>query len=170
MKNKTISVSFPDFIERFPEVELPLTLNDQTHHDFSKHNDPLPSIIIANFIAPIEDVEIDDYTEYIACFKIPKTYDFHAIVYWKAGLLNYTYTLATFSKGGQLIDKRVIAGTFSDGNSIVQSVATIDEDWMIYILSGQNELGNDYDPASSKAMEIELLPDGYISDFENQDA
>lgn len=164
MTAKSIKVSFPNLLECFPEVELPVTLGDKTHHDFSQHNDPLPLPIIANFIAPIEGDEGDDTTEYIACFRVPKTYDFHAIVYWKAELLNYTYNLATFTKGGQLIDKRVIAGTFSDGSSITQSVATMDEDWMIYVLTGQNAIGDTYDPASSKAMELELLPDGYITE------
>ena len=164
MLAKDLKVNFPDLLECFPEVELPVTLGDKTHLDFSKHNEPLPHAITTAFLAPIEQAELDDYTEYIACFRVPKTYDFHAIVYWKAELLNYTYTLATFSKGGQLIDKRVIAGTFSDGNNITQSIATIDEDWMIYVLSGQSETGENYDPASSKAMELELLPDGFITE------
>ncbi len=163
MNKASVEVSFAQFLEQFPTIELPITLGDQSHLDFSKHNEPLPYPIIANFLQPIESREDDEYTEYIACFKIPKTYDFHAIVYWKAELMNYTYTLATFSKQGEFLDKRVIAGTFANGENIIQSVATIDEDWMIYILSGQNKTDTNYDPTSSKAMELELLPDGYFS-------
>ncbi len=162
MNKVGINVSFAQFLEQFPTIELPISLGDQSHLDFSRHNEPLPPLMIAAFLQPIEVVEDNEYTEYIACFKIPKTYDFHAIVYWKAELLNYTYTLATFSKKGELIAKRVIAGTFANEDTITQSVATIDDDWMIYILSGQNKGATNYDPTNSKKMDLELLPDGLI--------
>lgn len=162
MNNVSINVSFAQFLEQFPTVELPISLGDQSHLDFSRHNDPLPLPMITAFLQPIEATEDDEYTEYIACFKIPDTYDFHAIVYWKAELLNYTYTLATFSKQGDLISKRVIAGTFANGEIITQSITTIDDDWMIYILSGQNKGAANYDPTSSKKVDLELLPDGLI--------
>lgn len=162
MNKEIIDISFARLLEQFPTVELPITLGEQSHLDFSKHNEPLPYPVILKFLQPVEVTEDDEYTEYIACFKIPETYDFHALVYWKAELLNYTYTLVTFSKQGELIDKRVIAGTFSDGETITHSVATIDDDWMIYILSGQNKSNANYDPTSSKKVDLELLPDGLI--------
>ncbi|MCO6493984.1 MAG: hypothetical protein J5I98_36530 [Phaeodactylibacter sp.] len=156
-------VSFSHFLEKFPEVELPVTLAEEAHHAFSLRNDPLPPMMIEQFILPLEEREMDDYTEFVPCMKIPETHDFHAIIYWRAGLMNYQYTLACFTKKGELIDKRVIAGTFSDGHTLTNSVATIDEDWTISIVSGQTRSGEkDYDASSSTAYQLELLPEGQI--------
>ncbi len=156
-------ISFSHFLEKFPEVELPVTLGEEAHHAFSRQNGPLPPLMIEQFILPLEEEEADDYTEFVPCMKIPETGEFHAIIYWRAGLLNYQYTLASFTKKGELIDKRIIAGTFSDGDTLTTSVVTIDEEWTIYIVSGQSSSGDkDYDAASSTAYKLELLPEGRI--------
>ncbi|MCB0587729.1 MAG: hypothetical protein KDD06_20725 [Phaeodactylibacter sp.] len=156
-------VSFSHFLEKFPEVELPITLAEEAHHAFSQKNEPLPPLMIEQFILPLEEQGIDDYTEFVACMRIPETHEFHAVIYWRAGLLNYQYTLATFTKKGELIDKRVIGGTFSDGVVLTSSVVTIDEDWTIYVVSGQARPGEkDYDASSSTAYKLELLPEGQI--------
>ncbi len=162
-------VSFSHFLEKFPEVELPVTLAEEAHHAFSKQNDPLPLLMIEQFILPLEDQEVDDYTEFVPCMRIPETHDFHAVIYWRAGLMNYQYTLACFTKKGELIDKRVIAGTFSDGDVLTTSVATIDEDWSIYIVTGQSSPGEkNYDASSSTAYQLELLPEGRIVNLSSE--
>ena len=162
-------VSFSHFLNKFPEVELPAILAEEAHHAFSQNNDPLPALMIEQFILPLEDQQVDDYTEFVPCMKIPGTHDFHAIIYWRAGLMNYQYMLACFTKKGELIDKRVIAGTFSDGDTLTTSVATIDEDWVISIVSGQAGVGEkEYDPSSSTAYQLELLPDGKIVNVGNE--
>ena len=156
---KELKISFEHFIEKFPEIELPITLSDDSAIEFSKKNDPLPAQMIQEFI----DLDDDEFTEYIACLRIPNTYDIHAIIYWKATLLNYQYILATYEKNGKLIDKSVIAGTYSDGKSLTKSVATIDEDWIIYIVSGQTAAAAPtYDPSTSNAFNLELLATGEI--------
>ncbi|MDX1941756.1 MAG: hypothetical protein SFU99_14445 [Saprospiraceae bacterium] len=159
-------VRFESFIEHFPTVQLPVTLNDEVHHEFSNRNEPLPPLMIEQFILPFELEEIDDMTEYIACFKIPETHDFQAIVIWRAGLMDYSYNMMTFTKKGELIDKRAIAGTFYDGQNLTQSVAIIDEDWEILITSGQSTNGKTYDPTTSRVTKLELLPEGQIIDIE----
>ena len=93
--------------------------------------------MIEQYITPIETEEEDEYTEYVPCFSIPETHEFFAVVYWKGALMNYQYILATFSKKGELIDRRVIGGTFSDGEMLVKSVVTIEDDWIIYVVSGK---------------------------------
>jgi hypothetical protein len=156
---KELKISFDHFLEIFPEIDLPITLSDDSAIEFSKKNDPIPALMIGQFI----DAEQDDFTEYIACLRISKTDDFHAIIYWKAALLSYQYVLATYTKNGQLIDKSVIAGTYSDGKSLTKSVATIDEDWIIYIVSGQTAAdAPTYDPSTSNAFNLELLATGEI--------
>lgn len=155
-------ISFSHFLDKFPEIPLPVTLGEEAHHAFSKRNEPLPSLMIERFIEPLEEKESDEFTEFIPCLRIPKTDDFHAIVYWRAMLMSYEYTLATFSKKGELIEHRVIAGTFSDGQLLVNSVATIDDDWMIYMVSGKSkaDLKSSIDPKASTATTLELLPEG----------
>ena len=156
---------FQGFLQFFPEVELPITLNDEIHHIFSQQNKPLNHRFIDEFILPYEG-EVGELTEFVPCFKVSDTHEFHAIVYWKAALMNYNYVLVTYSKTGALLDRRVIAGTYSDGARLTKSIATIDEDWMILIVTGQNDHNSsEYNAASSKTHQLELLPDGMIADF-----
>jgi len=164
MKEKIELVDFNHFLEKFPEVELPVTLGEDTHLDFSRENSPLPIPMIAQHIMKAESGDMDEFMEFIPCFKIPETFEMHAIVYWKAGLMDYQYVLATFTKKGQLIDRRVIGGIYSDGQNITQSVVTIDTDWLIYIATGQSDAADNlgYDPSTSKTIELELLADGRI--------
>ena len=161
---KGSKVSFAHFLEKFPELPLPITLNNEAHHAFSRENDPLSPLMIEQYILPLEDLVVDEFTEFVACFRIPETHGFHAVVYWRASLLDYQYKLATFTRKGELIDIRIIAGTFSDGETLIQSFATIEEDWEILVVSGQVKTGQKepYDASSSTTYSLELLPDGTI--------
>ncbi len=157
------AISFSQFLAKFPLIELPVLLNEDTHHTFSTENSPLPEAMIQEFILPIEDADTDEFTEFIPCFLLPLQEEYHAMVYWRAGLLQYQYTLATFTKKGLFIDKRIIAGTFIHGETITQSVATINESFEIFVASGQGNTRNeDYDAESSTAYELEIAPDGLI--------
>jgi len=156
-------LNFGHFLEKFPEIKLPITLTEESALAFSKTNDPLSSHLIEEYIIPIEPEEVDDMTEFVACVRIPETHGFFAIIYWKAALMNYQYVLATFSKTGELINRRVIGGTYSDGDMLIQSVATIEEDWIIYVVSGKTSANaTSYDASSSKSYNLELLATGEI--------
>lgn len=158
-----MKVKFQDFLFKFPEVELPVTLSEETLAVFSKENDPINSLMAYQFINVFEDNDMDDMTEYVPCFKVPKTENFHAIVYWKAELLNYQFVLMTYDKAGNYIDSRTLAGTTSNGELVIKSVATFGEDWSIYIVSGAQETTADiYDAGTSTTTELELAPDGVI--------
>ncbi len=163
---ENVKVSFSRFVEYFPEIALPVTLSDEAHHDFSQANDPLPLQMIQQFIEPLEPPEEEEeFTEYVPCFRLPDTHEFVALVYWRAQLMDYRYKLVTFTKQGQPIDARIIAGTFSDGKTLTKSVATIEEDWEILLVSGQSEVGREdkYDASTSTTTKLELLPDGTIA-------
>lgn len=156
-------IRFKDFVLRFPKVELPIILGNDTHHTFSANNPPLPALYIDKYVALMEGPIEHDFMEIIPCFSIPDTKEFHAIVYWKAGLMDYQYILATYSKQGIPISRRVIGGTFSDGKILAQSIATIDVDWTIHIVTGNSNVDMDtYDAATTTAIEVDLLPDGNI--------
>lgn len=158
------NISFSQFLKLFPVVELPITLSAESHHTFSKENKPFPQIAIQEFLIPLESEEPDDLTEFIPCFRIPKTGPFHAIVYWKASLMTYEYILVSFNKQGLLIDKKIIAGTKAHGEALAKSVATITEDWEIFMVGGVTDSEDDsnYDPTSSQSLSLELLPTGQI--------
>ncbi len=158
--------SFNDFLKKFPKIDLPITLSTDTHFTFSKNNKQLHPFELEQIISLVEGPIEDEFTEVIPCFSIKDTNDFHAIVYWKAALLDYQYVLATFTKKGVPIARKVIAGTFSDGVNIAQSVATLDSDWTINIVTGATGLKEEYDATTSTAIEVELLADGNILEGE----
>ena len=169
------------FLKYFPVVELPILLGEDEHHTFSTENDMLPPDLVSKFLlqgeyefVPLakEELEIeefgvneDDFVEYIPCFKLPDTDDFHAIVYWKADLLTYEYVLNTFDKNGKSIAAHVIGGMKAEGNKVKQSVTSIQDDGIIYIAEGiaEYEIGTtDFDALDGKTVRLELLNSGKI--------
>jgi hypothetical protein len=164
MSQQPPQITFADFIAAFPPVELPITLTDETIHLFNQRNPPFPEPMIAQYLLPLEQDDVDEYTEFVPCFALQDTFDFLAVVYWKGGLMNHQYILATFSKKAELIDKSVIAGTFSDNELLITSVATIDPDWEILIVSGQQSAREKFkfDATSSTRQQLEILPEGRI--------
>jgi hypothetical protein len=155
--------NFKDFLNFFPVVDLPVNLTDESIFAFQHENAPLPQAMINQFILPIEEGSYDEYTEFVPCFQLHDTHQFSAIVYWKAQLLQYQYILATFDESYKFITSAVIAGTQSNGDQILQSVAHIDEDWIIHIVEGlQSANSSAYDPENSKNFNMEILATGEI--------
>lgn len=160
---KTRNFTFSDFVERFPEVDLPVNLTSESIFAIDKENLPLPEEMILAFLGEIEAHDFDEFTEYIPCFRLKETHQFTAVVYWKAQLLQYQYILATFDQKNEFIKSAVIAGTQTDGDEILQSVAHIDEDWVIQILEGKSKIESEqYDPNQSKSYNMEILATGEI--------
>ena len=154
---------FFDFVEFFPLIELPVTLTDESVHHFSKTNKILPEIYSEKFIFPYLEQKDAEYREIIPCFRIPDTHDFFGLIFWEGGLMSYHYNLVTFDKSGNFISGKVIAGTDSNGEVIQNTVATIDPEWMIHIVTGKTKSDElSYNAESSKAFTMELLADGEI--------
>lgn len=161
-------ISFAHFLEIFPEIELPVTLTDDSSRHFSRENDPFPPLVIEQFLVPLEEDVYDEYTEFVPCLRIPNTFQFHAMVYWKAGLMTYDYVLVTYTDKGELIDKKVIAGTKLEGDALAMVVATIDDDWMIHVVGGVSSATQKvFDPSQSQSFHLELLPTGQIIQAES---
>ena len=156
--------TFKKFLDIFPDIELPITLDSEIHHTFSSQNKTIPEDVIQRLIMSLGDDNIDEYTEFIACFKLPQTHDINAVVFWKAGLMNYTYYLTTYSKKGVVIDCKPIAGLeVLESGLILQRVATIEDDWTIQIVEGIAKPDSiNYDPTSSTIIDMELLSEGEI--------
>lgn len=156
-------LEFNHLLSFFPETDLPVTLTVETIHNFQAQNDLLPEATIEVLTSQTEPEEIDKFTEYVPYLRFKETHEFHALVYWRAKLLKYEYFLATFDKNGKLISHAVIAGMRSEGDQIIQSVATIDPDWIIHIVEGEMAISEkEYKASSSKAYYMEVLPTGEI--------
>lgn len=159
---KSHKVAFTDFLERFPKIELPVTLTEAMISEFEKNTDPFTPAMISEFIPEHAD-ENAEYVEYVPCFRIPDTHDFHAVIVWRGDLMKYHFLMMTYDKHGKMLASATIAGTESDGKSILRSVATIESDWIIHIVEGDHDLaGVEYQPLSSRAYRMELLPSGEV--------
>lgn len=156
-----MKVNFANYLGRFPEVELPVTLRDDSNHDF-EGNDPLQAEMIEQYITRYEATEMDEFTEYIACFRLPKNNDFQTVIYWKATLLNYDFVVATYGKEGNMIDKKAIAGLKVVGQDITRIIATIAEDLAINVAEGMEVSGGDFDADTTKARRFQILESGLI--------
>ncbi|MEL6388886.1 MAG: hypothetical protein AAFQ02_01885 [Bacteroidota bacterium] len=159
----TRAKAFSLFLKHFTTEKLPLVLSDENVTYFSTNNTPLAAASIRQFIPPEKDAEDDEFTEYIPCCLIPDTGSMHAVVYWRGSLMSYDYILVTYDKNGTLIDKKIVAGTRAEGDVVMRSIATIEEDWSINIVVGtQHSDDRLYDPQTSENMSLELLPNGEI--------
>ena len=146
----TPQIRFSHFVEQFPLLELPVTLGEDTVRQISKDTPPLPSRMITQFLEPMEPTQVnDEFTEFIACLQLPEADDYIGLVYWRADLAQYHYTLVTLNKQTEeVIDRVILAGTSYDGEELTQTTAVINESLMIYQVSGQGR-GKDFDYQAS---------------------
>ena len=155
--------SFQEFLTYFPEIELPVNISSEYLNIFSNYNKPIPEDFIHTYIISSEnsvDLENVIEDEYITCFKIPGTMNFHALVYIKISMLNYDYYLHSFDMAGNSIDSKVIASMHSDGTNIIEKAALIDENHMIWTMRADET--EDFDPAMSKFSGFQLLNNGKV--------
>ncbi len=161
---KDTKASMAVFMEYFPEIIPPLTVTNEAIKDISKNNKTLPGVFIQEYFQSWHG-ELDEFTEYIPCFSLEEEEKFYAIVYWKGSLLSHEFYLATIDKRTQkLINKKVIAGTISDGIKVIDCVAKIEEDKSVHVMIGE-KTEKEFNPLESKAIYMEILPDGTIESF-----
>jgi len=94
MQDNTKPVTVSELLQFFPEVDLPVVFTDETLNVFSCENTPIPNTILQTVISKWEG-ELDEYTEIVPCVLIDSNEDYHALVYWKGGLLKYEFILLT---------------------------------------------------------------------------
>lgn len=150
-----------DLLQYFPKVELPVTITEESRMTFSKENKPLPPDLIAYISEQFEQELVDEFTEFIPGFRIDSD-EFKLMLYWKGKLMHYEYILVSLDKKGQLLSRKVIAGTKWKDNIVTQSVAKIDEDLIIHIIVGASNGQRGYNPENSRAMSMEVLSTGDI--------
>ena len=147
----------------FPEIKPPVTLSADSSHRFSAENRPFPETITAYIFNNWDSG--DEYTEFLPCLRLAVSDNFHTLIYWKGSLLSHEYILVTISNKLELISKKVIAGTISNGKTINSSVAHIDDEYYIYSTSGVTHTDSKYDPTRSTAFSFMILPNGQLESF-----
>lgn len=135
-QKKQQRITFSNFLNFFPPVELPFTITSDTQRLISLENDPLSAEWLFNFVLGKDEV-IDEFTEFMPCFALPDNQDYFAIIYWQAGIEGTTFYLITYSKTGVMIDKKKVAGTKYNSDGLLQMVCTISEDLMISCVEGK---------------------------------
>ncbi len=155
--------SYQDFLDCFPVVELPVTITSDSRGEFAKANKPFPQHVIENFLVPMEQDDIDEFTEFEPCFRFAESEEFDAVVYWRGKIYSYEYILVTFDRKHQVISRKSIAGSRYENERLFQSAANISEDYIISIVAGQQqEDAQNYNADMSKSMTFEILSTGDI--------
>jgi len=158
-----VKIKFEDFLAYFEVIELPVVLSEDLVHTFDTHTPPLPALLTEAFIHIIDQGNIDEFTEFIPCFRLPTNDEFIGLVYWKGGLLAQEFHLATYLPNGALIDHSVIAGINYINDLIMRSIANISPDLVVTIASGiQDSTTNKYNPSSSVIKHLEIMPGGTL--------
>ncbi len=161
--NSIPTARFAEYIEFFPIPELPFSLLPDITQIPSGAL-PLPAVMLDAYIFPFEGDEVDEYTEYIPYGRIAGTKDFHALIYWKASVMQYEFILATYGSEGNLLSHAIIGGLRSDQEGILHSVAIINEDMSITIAEGLSlEEEESLDISKTNTYQMAIKPDGYIS-------
>lgn len=162
MKEK--KVSFEEMLSFFPEMAPPILLGETTYETFSKENKPLPAKVSYEYFDFLLKEETD---EIVPCFQFQDAYDFKGIVIWRAALMSYEYHLLTYTKKGQPIMHRIIGGLIYDGENMIRTVVSIDEDWTFHLLQGVH--GSDKEPnKDNDYLVYELTPEGKLISGSNQ--
>ncbi|TVR75886.1 MAG: hypothetical protein EA409_13995 [Saprospirales bacterium] len=166
--SKKRKVSFQNLLKRFPVIDLPVTLGENTEREFYTRHEPLPEALIDAFLPVFFPIELrDEFMEFVPCFKLKDTTGFHALVLWVAGLTVRSYFLVTLNDKGEELQCRAIGGMSFDEESISRTITRIEEDWMIYTVTSVSEDETDLEARSETISEkIELLPDGSIRDVD----
>jgi len=160
--NRIPTAHFAEFIDFFPPLEPPFSLlPDISQIPYTPV--PLPSVLLDAFILPFEGEETDEFTEYIPYARIAGKHDYHALVYWKAGVMQYEFILATYSKDGKLLSHAIIGGIRSDDNGILHSVAVINKDMSITIAEGVAAENDNYDLDQTNTYQMSIQPTGQIT-------
>ncbi|KXK39043.1 MAG: hypothetical protein J5I52_09840 [Saprospiraceae bacterium] len=148
-------------LKYFPETSLPVVVSEDYLHVYEEENVPLPLAFIQEIMVEWEK-EIDEFTEFVACFSLPKEEKFHTVVYWRGSLLRYDFIMVTLDLNGNMISKKSIANTIYERKVIKKSVASIEPDLIIHIMAGQAQEWDDYDASTSRDFTMEILPSGEI--------
>ena len=160
--NSIPTAHFSEFIEFFPLLDPPFSLLPDIGQ-IPSDTLPLPGYLLEAFILPFEGEEADELTEYIPYGRISSTKGFYALIYWKAGLMQYEYILATYNLQGEAISHAIIGGLRSDDEGLLHSVAVIQPNLSITIAEGIAVNGRLPDLDKTNTYQMAIQPSGQIT-------
>lgn len=134
-------MNFNQFLQQVPLAEIPLVLSGELQKQLTSLADPLPMPVVQDLM-PWE-ASPDEMTEILVVARFEQEESFQALLFWKAELLTYSFILATYDHKGEVIDHEKIAGTEYDKQSVKESVAIIEDDWMIFAAEGSDQINGD---------------------------
>lgn len=124
---------------------------------------PIPEAMIDTYILPFEAAERDDeFTEFIPYGRVSGTKDYHAVIYWKAGVLRYEFILATYAPSGEPLSHAIIGGLRYEEEGALHSVSVIHEDGRITIAEGLVD-GESHTGGATQTYHMMIAPDGVIT-------
>ncbi len=153
---------FAEFIDYFPLLRTPFSLLPDLQQ-IPSDPIPLPGVLLDAYILPFEGDETDAYTEYIPYGRIADTHDFHALIYWKAGVLRYEFILATYTPEGNPLSHAIVGGIRYEEEGTIHSVAVIHEDLRIVIAEGMSSEESDTLSPQTQTYVMAIKPGGEIS-------
>ena len=160
---------FAEFIDFFPPLDLPVTLLPDIRQ-IPSDLVPLPSVLQESYILPFESDEIDEFTEYVPFGRIAGLKDYHAMIYWKAGVLKYEFILATYSVEGDPLSHAIVGGLRYEDEGVLHSVSIIHEDMSITIAEGIAETDDaGMDPDQTQTYQMTILSSGIITYETNEE-
>jgi hypothetical protein len=166
--NTPADIDFPGFLAYFPELTLPASLLPDLSV-IPSDTPPVPGAMIDTYILPFEASEQDDeYTEYVPYGRLAGPKDFHAVVYWKAGVLRYEFILATYSPSGDPLSHAIIGGLRYEDEGALHSVSVIHDDLRITIAEGLLEDGA-LVGETTQSYHMMIAPDGIITYETNEE-
>ena len=125
---------------------------------------PLPGAMLDAFILPFEKDEIDPYTEYIPFGRVVGTKGYHALIYWKAGVMQYEFILATYTLEGEPLSHAIVGGIRYEDEGILHSVGVIHEDKSITIAEGMTTGDEDQKLSQdTQVYQMKILPTGIVT-------
>ncbi len=152
---------FASFLSYFPQAELPLTIQQNDYHLYSKSNDALPDPLLNLFILPYLDFELDEFTEFLPCLQFESVKGMHSLVFWTARLMHYSFYLINFNSNGQFQHLEELAGFYTEGDKLINKMAHVDVSGTVYILEGDLDKSyQEVNPVGTKKWMLEYLPDG----------
>lgn len=160
--NNIPAAPFAEFIEFFPLLKPPFSLLPDISQ-IPSFSLPLPGALLDAYIIPFEGEEVDEFTEYIPYGRIEGTKNFHALIYWKAGVMQYEFILATYSLEGAPLSHAIIGGLRSDDHGLLHSVAVVHEDMSLTIAEGVAAEEDEIDLDQTNTYQMTIEPTGQIT-------
>ena len=135
-KGNNQKLHFAEFLDKFEQVDPPVTVLSDIHQECEERNGFLPEHLIHTFLPQLAGKS--DALEVIPCFKFLINEQVFAIVVWVADVLDYHYYMYTMDMQLNIIAECSIASTKMVDNEIYHTIAQIDEELLVHSITSSS--------------------------------